>query len=48
MEIQIQIYIIDKKAKKGILKQLDKFSINRGQLFPEISDVTEHIKEKYK
>lgn len=45
---KIQIYIIDKKAKKGILKQLDKFSINRGQLFPEISDVTEHIKEKYK
>lgn len=45
---KIQICIIDKKAKKGILKQLDKFSINRGQLFPEISDVTEHIKEKYK
>lgn len=45
---KIQIYIIDKKTKKGILKQLDKFSINRGQLFPEISDVTEHIKEKYK
>ena len=45
---KIQVYIIDKKAKKGILKQLDKFSINRGQLFPEISDVTEHIKEKYK
>lgn len=45
---KIQVYIIDKKAKKGILKQLDKFSVNRGQLFPEISDVTEHIKEKYK
>ena len=45
---KIQIYIIDQKAKKRILKQLDKFSINRGQLFPEISDVTEHIKEKYK
>lgn len=45
---KIQIYIIDKKAKKGILKQLDKFSINRAQLFPEISDVTEHIKNKYK
>lgn len=45
---KIQIYIIDKKAKKGILKQLDKFSINRAQLFPEISDVTVHIKTKYK
>lgn len=45
---KIQIYIIDQKAKMGILKQLDKFSINRAQLFPEISDVTEHIKEKYK
>ncbi len=45
---KIQIYIIDKKAKKGILKQLDKFSINRGQLFPEISYVTEYIKERYK
>lgn len=45
---KIQIYIIDKKAKKGILKQLDKFSINRGQLFPEISYLTEYIKERYK
>lgn len=45
---KIQIYIIEKQAKKGILKQLDKFSINRGQLFPEIADVTGHVKEKYK
>lgn len=42
-----QIYIIRSKAKEGILKQLDRCSINRASLFPEISDVAEFIKQKY-
>lgn len=41
------IYIIKANAKKGIMKQLDKFSINKASLFPEIEDVAEYIKGKY-
>lgn len=44
---KIQLYIIEKKAKDKIIEQLDKMSINRAQLFPEIQDVTTHIKNKY-
>lgn len=42
-----QIFIIDRKVKKEILAQLNKLSINKAQLFPEIQDVTAHIKSKY-
>lgn len=42
-----QIFIIDQKAKKGIVDQLDKLSINKAQLFPEIQDVATYIKSKY-
>lgn len=44
---KIQVFIIEAKKKKSILQLLDKFSINKAWLFPEISDVTEYIKEKY-
>lgn len=43
----IQIYIITSKAKKSIKEQLEKFSINRATLFPEIEEVSGYIKEKY-
>lgn len=33
--------------KKKILKQLDRYSINRAALFPEIECVSEYIKKKY-
>ena len=33
--------------KKKILEQLDKYSINRASLFPEIECVSEYIKKKY-
>lgn len=42
-----QVFIIERKAKKGIINQLNKLSINRAQLFPEIQDVTAYIKDKY-
>lgn len=42
-----QIYIVRSKSKEGILKQLNRCSINKAYLFPEISDVTEFIKQKY-
>lgn len=42
-----QIYIIDWRAKAGIIDQLDRLSINKATLFPEIQDVTAHIKSKY-
>jgi len=42
-----QIYIVRSKSKEDILKQLDKCSINKAFLFPEISDVTQFIKQKY-
>ncbi|MGN0505894.1 MAG: FRG domain-containing protein [Lachnospiraceae bacterium] len=42
-----QVFIITQKAKAGILKQLDKFSVNQAALFPEIEDVAEYIKTKY-
>ena len=44
---KVQVYIIDKDAKSEIVDQLNKMSINRAQLFPEIQDVTTHIKNKY-
>lgn len=42
-----QIYIIDKRKKKEMLQQLNHLSINHAQLFPEIQDVTAHIKSLY-
>jgi hypothetical protein len=42
-----QIYIVRSKAKESILKQLNRCSINKASLFPEISDVAEFIKQKY-
>lgn len=42
-----QIFIIPAKMKKSILEMLDKFSINKASLFPEISDVTSFISNKY-
>lgn len=44
---KIQVFIIEAKKKKDIMKMLNKFSINKACLFPEISDVTEFIKGKY-
>lgn len=44
---KIQIYVITPKAKKEIMEQLEKFSINRASLFPEIEEVSKYIKEKY-
>ena len=34
--------------KKKILKELDLFSINRAELFPEIDCVAEYLRDKYK
>ena len=42
-----QVYIINKKKKKEMLQQLEHLSINHAQLFPEIQDVTAHIKNQY-
>lgn len=42
-----QILLISPGKKKQILSQLDKFSINRASLFPEIDFVAEYIKGKY-
>lgn len=36
------------KDKEKILKELDMLSVNRASLFPEIDDVAEYIKEKYR
>lgn len=36
------------KDKEKILRELDMLSINRAGLFPEIDDVAEYIKEKYR
>lgn len=44
---KIQIFIIKSRAKKGIMKQLNKLSINKAGLFPEIEDVAEYIKNKF-
>lgn len=44
---KIQIYVIQARKKKEILKMLEKFSITKASLFPEIADVTEFLKEKY-
>ena len=44
---KIQIFIIKSRAKKGIMKQLNKLSINKAGLFPEIEDVAEYIKDKF-
>lgn len=33
--------------KKKILEQLDRYSINRASLFPEIECVSDYIKNKY-
>ncbi|MFF2484623.1 FRG domain-containing protein [Paenibacillus sp. NPDC058071] len=39
------VYIVDNKAE--ILEQLQRFSINKASLFPEIDDVADYIKKKY-
>jgi len=39
------VYIVDNKAE--ILEQLQRFSINKASLFPEIDDVADYIKRKY-
>lgn len=44
---KLQIFIIPAGKKKSILQILNKFSINRASLFPEISDVTSFIMGKY-
>lgn len=44
---KMQIYTVQANKKKGIMDMLNKFSINKASLFPEISDVTDFIKEKY-
>lgn len=44
---KIQIFLIPANRKKSILQILNKFSINRASLFPEISDVTSFIMDKY-
>lgn len=36
------------KNKDKIAQELDTLSINRASLFPEIDDVAEYIKEKYR
>lgn len=46
-ENKIQIFIVKSRAKKGIMKQLNKLSINKAGLFPEIEDVAEYIKDKF-
>ena len=42
-----QIWVIQSRSKKCLIDELNHLSINRAQLFPEIQDVTEHIKIKY-
>ena len=44
---KIQIFVIDQKCKKDILSKLNKLSINKARLFPEIEDVSLYIKSKY-
>ena len=44
---KIQIYIIESKNKNKIIKELDKLSISKAVLFPEIEEVVEYIKKKY-
>jgi hypothetical protein len=39
------VYIVDNKVE--ILEQLQRFSINKASLFPEIDDVADYIKQKY-
>ena len=46
-EDKIQIYLIPSKAKKKIIQELDKFSVNRATLFPEIEEVANYIRENY-
>jgi len=42
-------FIIHKKSKKEILKELEKIGIHEGTIFPEIDKVTKYLKEtKYK
>lgn len=42
------ILLIKNKYKKTLLKDLSTLSINRSTLFPEIDNVTQHIKESYR
>lgn len=46
-ENKIQIFIVKNRAKEGIMRQLNKLSINKAGLFPEIEDVAEYIKDKF-
>lgn len=44
---KVQVYIITQDGKEDIITQLNRMSINRAHLFPEIQDVTAHIKNRY-
>lgn len=44
---KIQIMAVTPKGKRDIIKQLDRFSINKATLFPEIEAVANYIKQKY-
>ena len=44
---KVQVYIITQDGKEDIIAQLNRMSINRAHLFPEIQDVTAHIKNRY-
>ena len=44
---KIQIFVIDQKCKKDILSKLNKLSINKARLFPDVEDVSLYIKSKY-
>lgn len=44
---KIQIYVVEQREKKKILDILNKLSINKARLFPEIEDVSLYIKSKY-
>ena len=46
-ESKAQIFIVRPEVKKDILKELNRYSINKAFLFPEISDVADFIKQKY-
>lgn len=43
----LQVFIVTPEGKKQIMEQLDRFSINKATLFPEIEDVAEYIKNRY-
>lgn len=44
---KIQMFIIENKQKRTIMNELNKLSINKASLFPEIEEVAEHIRKKH-